>query len=249
MASVAAVVVVAAVVAAVGAGVSAYGQYQSGQQQKAIAEFNASQQERQAKMAALTMQTQSELQKQQAEQNFQLRTAEANARLNNARQIEEQALGQDRVNRDNLVKRRQEFERMQGTQRAAIAASGLVESSGTPLDLLAETASKIQQDQDEQHYANELQRRTLFSEAAMEKLGGKLALAGATLNRDSALAEAALRAAAGKGEYLAGLRQAQITRLTGGAAADAATYQAGGTLLSGVGQAAGGGVQRYHSIS
>jgi hypothetical protein len=226
------------VVSVAGAGIAAYGQHQQGKTQDAIAQFNAAQQEKQAKMQMMSMQTQAALQEQQAKANFELRSAEAQARFNNADAIEDQAFAQDAINRANLRKRREEFGRMQGEQRAAIAASGVAESSGTPLDLLAETAARIQQDQEEQHYAGEVQRRTLFSEAAMERLGGKLALAGATLDRDSGVAEAGLRQAAGKAEYMAGLRTAQITRLTGAAGAKAANYQAGATLLSAVGGAA-----------
>ena len=232
------VLITAAIVSSLAAaGVSAYGSYQQGQTQNAIAQFNATQQEKQARQQMLAMQTQAALQESQAKQNFQLRSAEAQARLNNARAIEQQALSQDRVNRLNLQKRREEFARMQGEQRASIAASGVSEASGTPLDLLAETAAKIQQDQEEQHYAGEVQRRTLFSEAAMERLGGKLALAGATLDRNSQVAEAGLRDAAARGEYLAGMRTAEITRLTGSAAAKNATYAAAGTLFSGVSSA------------
>lgn len=227
-------------VAAVGAGVGAYGQYQAGQTQSAIANFNAQQQENQARSQMLAMQTQAALQRKEAEQNFQLRSAEAQARLKNAKTIENQALMQDAVNRENLKKRRDDFARMQGEQRAAIASSGVAESTGTPLDLLAETAAKIQQDQEEQHYSNEVQRRTLFTEAAYERLGGKLALAGATLDRDSGVAAAGLRSAAAKGEYQAGMAGAEISRLTGRAAATTGTYQAGATLLSGVGSAVGG---------
>lgn len=237
------IAIVGVAVSAVGAGVSAYSQHQQGKQQNIIAQFNAAQQERQAKMQTMSMQAQAAMQEQQAKANFQLRSAEAQARVNNAESIEAQALQQDAINRLNLRKRREEFGRMQGEQRSAIAASGVSESTGTPLDLLAETAAKIQQDQEEQHYAGEVQRRTLFSEAAMERLGGKLALAGATLDRDSGVAEAGLRSAAGKAEYLAGLRGAEITRLTGSAAAAAANYQAGATLLSGAGTAASGYAQ------
>lgn len=230
MASLAVTAIAATVI---GAGVSAYGSYAQGQSQKNIALFNAHQQEREASAQLLSLQTQAALQKQQADANFKLRSAESQARMNNAEAIEAQALAQDGVNRANLRKRREDFSRLQGEQRAAIAASGVAEASGTPLDLLAETARTIQQDQEEQHYAGEVQRRTLFSEAAMERLGGKLAIAGATLDRDSSVAEAGLREAAGKAEYLAGMRTAQITRLTGSAARTAANYQAAGTLLSG----------------
>lgn len=226
--------IAAAVIAVAGAGVSAYGQYQAGQTQKALSSFNAAQQEQQARTAMATMQTQAAQQRKAAEDNFRLRSAEAQARMDNAKAIEQQALSQDAINRQNLTKRREDFGRMQGEQRASIAASGVSESSGTPLDLLAETAAKIQLDQEEQHYAGEAQRRTLFSEAAQERLGGKLALAGATLNRDSTVAEAGLRDSAAKAEYLAGMRSSEITRLTGSAAAKNATYSAGATLLSGL---------------
>lgn len=234
-----ALLVASIVVAIVGAGVSAYGQVQAGKTQSALAAFNAKQQEANTRAQVLSMQAQAALKEQEAQANFQLRTAESQARISNAQAIEQQALTQDRISAVNLKKRREDFARMQAGQRASIAASGVVESSGTPLDLLAETAARIQQDAEEQHYTNELQRRTLFSEAAQERLGGQLALAGATIDRDSSLATAALQSASAEGVRNAGMRESQITRLTGNAAATASYYNAGATLLSGVSSAAG----------
>ena len=218
----------------VSAGISAYGMYQQGQSQKAIANFNSQEQQRQAEQQMRMMQTQAEMQRQQADANFKMRQTEAEARMNNARSMEQRALQQDAANELNLRKRREDFARMQGEQRAAIAASGVAESTGTPLDLLAETAAKIQQDQEEQSYINEVNRRTLLNESVMERLGGKLALVGATLDRDSLVAEAGLRDAAAYGSYLSGMRESEITRLTGSAAAQAGMYNAAGTLLSGL---------------
>ncbi len=236
----ASIAITGAVIAIVGAGVSAYGQYQAGKAQNAIAQFNANQQEKQAQAQMMTMQVQAALQRQQAEANFKLRSAEAQAHFNNARAKEDQALTQDAVNRANLIKQREMAARAQATQRATLAAQGVSESTGTPLDLLAETAMKIQQDQEEQHYNNELKRRTLFAEASQERLGGRLGLAGATLDRDSQLAAAALRDAAGQGEYASGLAQADITRAEGRAEQKGAAYKATGTLISGIGSAVGG---------
>jgi hypothetical protein len=65
----------------------------------------------------------------------------------------------------------------------------LVESAGTPLDILAETAARIQLDREDSLYTDELSRRSLFREADMERLAGAR-VNGATLNRSSALAEA-----------------------------------------------------------
>lgn len=232
-------VITAAVIAVIGAGVSAYGSYQSGKQQKAIANANAAEQERQAAAQLRTLSAQSQMQAAQAEINFKLRGAEARARTDNAAQLENQALQQDAINRTNLRKRRQDFTVMQSEQRTSIAASGLVEASGTPLDLLAETAAKIQQDAEEQHYAGEVKRRTIFAEANQERLGGELALQGATLDRNTGLTVAALTEATGRAEYLSGMRQAQITRMTGRAAQEASRYAAVGTLLSGASSAYG----------
>lgn len=224
----------AIIMTVVAAGVSAYGMYQSGKSQEAISNYNAQNREREAEMRLLAMRTQAAQQQQQAEANFKLRKIESDARMNNAKSMEGQALAQDAVDRLNLRKRREDFARMVGKQRADIAASGVSESSGTPLDLLAETQAKIRQDQNEQKYVQDVRRRTLFNEAAVERLGGKLALAGATLDRDSSVAAAALNEASAQGEYLSGMREAEITRLTGSAARTSANYQAAGTLLSGL---------------
>lgn len=223
---------IALAAAAIGTGISVYGQQQQAKTQNAIASFNAAQQEREARNQLLSLQTQAALQKQTAEANFKLRSAEAAAANRNAGAIERQALAQDAVGRVNMRKRAEEFARMQGEQRASIAASGVTESSGTPLDILAETAAAIQMDQEEQHYTGEVQRRTLFSEAANQRLGGKLALAGATLDRDSAVSGAALQAVSARNEYLGARRGAQITRLTGRAAKQAANYESAATLFS-----------------
>ena len=227
------------IITAIGAGISGYSSYQSGKSQQYMAEMNANQQERNARVQLMGMQTQANLQKQQAEAEFYMRSVESKARMNNATTIENQQLGQDRINRVNLRKRREEAAQFQSTQRANIAASGLVESTGTPLDVLAETAETIQRDQEEQQYGFELQRRTIFREAQLERLGGQMALAGATLDRNSGLAAASLNQAAAGAEYRGNLRAAEITRAGGAYARQAGTLGAGATLLSGFGSAAG----------
>jgi hypothetical protein len=228
----------ALVLTVIGAGVGAYSSYQSGKNQQIMADMNAAQQERNAKTQLIAMQTQANLAKRDAEANFMLRSAESQARMNNAKSIENGQLGQDRINRVNLRKRREEMSRFQGTQRANIAASGLVESTGTPLDVLAETAATIQQDQEEQFYGMELQRRTIFREAEMERLGGRLALAGATLDRNSGVAAASLQQAAAGAEYRGNMRASQITRAGGAFAREQGAWAAGATLFSGAGDAA-----------
>lgn len=234
---------IAAAAAIIGSGISAYGQYQSGKAQAVIANANAKELERQAANNLATLQAQARMQAAQAEINFKGRKAEADARASNADQLTAQAQQQEAINRANLRKRREDFARQQAEQRTAIAASGLVEASGTPLDLLAETAAAIQKDASEQQFTNEQQRRTIFREADMERLGGELALQGATLDRNTSLTAAALTAMQGQAEFNAGRRQAEITRLTGKAAKQAGTIGAVGTIFSGLGQAASYGIK------
>lgn len=232
--------------AVVGAGAAVTGgimQYKAGQAQarsaSAMAAYNAHQQELNAKMQLMSMQAQASAQKRMAEAQFRIRQAEANARFANAKSIENTVEGQSRNTRESIRRKASEYERFQGTQRAAIAKSGLVESTGTPLDILAETASTIQLEREDSLYSDELNRRSLFREAELERLGGKLALAGATLDRSSEIAGAGLRSAQGQAEYRSGIRQANITRLTGAAQAQAYQGQSMGNLFSGVAQGAG----------
>lgn len=220
---------------AAGAGVAAYGQYESGKSAESIANYNAQNQRDQAEMSLLQMQAQSAQMKASAEANLALRTQEANARFQNATMLEDKVKADDSISRLNIRKKAEEYARMQGEQRAAIAGSGIVESSGSPLDLLAETAAKIQADQDADLYANEVARRQTYREADLERLGGNMALAGATLDRNNALAEARLTESAGQISLLSGRREAEITRLTGRAARTEANYNAIGSLISGTG--------------
>jgi hypothetical protein len=226
--------VVSTAVGVAGSVASARAQRKQGQMADAMAQYNAHQQMLNAQMQLMVMQAQTKLQKKVAEANFRLRQSEANAMFANATMIERNAEDRSRVAREEIRRKGGENQRMQGTQRALLAASGVVESTGTPLDILAETAAQIQREREDALYTDELGRRSLFREADMERLGGKMALAGATLNRDSALAEAGLRAASGQMAYARDVRESEITRLTGAAKKQNYDAEAQGTLFNGI---------------
>lgn len=217
-----------------GAGYSAYSSRQQGKTAEAIAQYNAHQETLNAQMQLMAAEAQAKVQKRIAEAQFRLRQGEANAHFANALTLERTAEVQSRVAREGIRRKATEHDRLRGTQRAMIAKSGLVESTGTPLDILADTAAQIQLERQDALYADELNRRSLFREADLERLGGRLALAGATLDRSSALAEAGLRAATGRMNYRKALRDAELTRLAG--AAQRQRYQAAalGTLFNGL---------------
>jgi len=230
---------VIAVLAVVGAGVSAYSAYEQGKTADSIANYNARQNDVNARHQLLAMEAQAAVQRQEAEAKYRLQASQAEALQNNAITLQNQADGESNRAREGMKRKADEYAAAQGTQRAMIAKSGFVESSGTPLDILAETAATIQLEREDALYTDELNRRTLFRQAEMEKLGGRLALAGATLDRSSVLAGAGMAAAAGQMQYRSSLRESEIMRLSGAAAKRAGTLNATGTLISGVAGAYG----------
>jgi len=232
-------IIAVAAIAAIGAGVSAYSTYEQGKTADSIAQYNARQNDIKARHQLLAMEAQAALQRREVQTNFNLRAQEAQAAFNNAKSIENQAEGQSTAARESDKRRMVEYGAAQGTQRALIAKSGFVESTGTPLDILAETAATIQLEREDAHYADGLNRLSLFREAEMQRLGGRLALAGATLDRSTGLASADLAGAIGQANYRAGLHKSEIMRLTGAAQKSAAKYDAAATLISGAGRAYG----------
>jgi hypothetical protein len=239
----------AAVVGVAGAGYSAYSSYQQGKTANAMAQYNAHQQEFNAKMQLMGMQAQAAMQKRQAEANFGFRRGEAQAKFSNAVAIENTVEARSRSARESIRRKATEYEGLQAAQRADIGTRGIVESTGTPKDLAAKLAETIQAERENSLYADELDRRSLFREAQLERLGGQFALAGATLNRSSEIAGATLRGAAGQMEYGSRMWDAEIARLSGKAQREAYNGQAWGTLLSGVGSSALSGATSYASIT
>ncbi len=217
---------------AVGAGVSFIGGMQQAKAAEAISAQNASIQQQNAAMQAQSLRAQAELQRIQATANARLRGTEAAAQFGNAEAMKQRAAVQEQINAANLRKQREEGQRLTATQRARFAAAGVVESTGSPLSLLAETAGIIQRDLGERQYQNELALSGLYQEAALERLGGEYALAGATLDKSSALSQARLTDASATATLLTGQRQAEITRLAGASQASGLRTGAFGNLLS-----------------
>lgn len=220
-----------------GAAVSAYGSYSSGRAQNAIAQLNAAQKEKNARLEYMSLTASSNLHKQSAIANFKLRSLEAQARDNNAISLENQALGGDAATRANLERFRDNSNRAISQQRAQIAASGAIEGVGTPLQMLAESAGNSMRQQQDILYANELARSQALAQAGMERFAGRVGLAQASIDKRSALQEAALRKAQAMGGYSGALSSAALMRVGGQAEQTAGAIQGGSTLLSGAAEA------------
>jgi hypothetical protein len=238
--------IVGLALAAVGTGVSAYGQHQAAKSQASIANYNfaaqqqnAMMQQQAANMQAAALQKQASYADAQASINNALAQSEAQARLNNADSMRSSAEAQAAADRQNIISKQKDFERFTAEQRAAIGASGVVES-GSPLDALAESAGNMQASLNESHYQSEITRRKTLGQAGLEEFGGKLAQAGATAQLGAGKAQAdmlrtnaSLEALKGASAYRSGMEEANIGLMSGLAQSRGSQLGSYATLASG----------------
>lgn len=218
------------VVSAVGAGVSYYQQNKAADTQSEMALLNAQsqrqaleQQGRAASMQALI--NESLAQKERA-------AAEANARL-----LERQAAAGTRVTTENTRRGREDMARLMAVQRAAAAKNGFVDTTGSPLSLLASTAEEEQRMADAMRYEDEMSRRSLFKEAGEQRNAGIMAgIAGLSARASGAAA---------RSQAAMGQSQARLDLYAARAGASAMRTGAASGLISAAGGLATSAYQTY----
>ena len=214
------------VVGAAGTGYGIYTQNQAAKTQDTFALLNAQMGRQQGQLQArLAM----------AQANIQAQTAHANERIGmaNANAIRGDAEARTRASEQNIISTRADQERFQSTQRSMMSASGLVDSTGSPLDLLADTASAHQMELAEMQYQTELERRQLFREADMTAMSG--------LDAGNEMLKGMSQAAAARMSS----RQATLTGYSESAKANAMRSQAVATGIQGTGSALGSSYNYY----
>lgn len=161
--------IIGVVVAAAGAGL-AYSSSQDAakaQKESALANFNA--------QAAAARQA-GEAQSMQARIAAQIASNEKAAMDRNAVTLEQQASVNGQAGNENRRRTREDYARMIAAQRAQIGKSGITDTTGSPMSLLAASAVGEQQAVDEQLYQTEQQKRGLFREADNQRAQGSAAL-------------------------------------------------------------------------
>lgn len=233
----------------VGTGISAWSQYSAGQAQSRIANFNFAVESANARLnllsqrAALSQQrAQNEMAMRQAAIARQAAESEAVARERNAQLIRRTADAKTAASREEIRRKRLEYARFQATQRNRIAAGGVIDTSGSPLELLAETAGQMQLAVEEMHQQANLDFVDDMNRAELEDYGARSLRAGAAAQfgveaaaakiRESGFATDAARIRSG---YRADLASANIGRMVAFNNASGQKMAAAGTLLSGVG--------------
>ena len=205
---------------AVGAGLSYVATTSAASQQSQLALLNA-----QAQTQAATQQGQ--LGAMQASINQTLAEKDAAAAEANARVLEQQAaLGTDAA-QSNVKKTREDYARILAAQRVQAAKAGVADTTGSPLELLMQTAVREQNAADQIRYEDEVNRRGLFGGAVEARNQGVLA-------RIQGLSQQS-QAAGARGNAAAAIAQAKLEMYSQRASADGLRGQAFGGLLSSAG--------------
>lgn len=215
----------------VGTGISYRSQQQAAASSRAIADYNARLSTQNARTSLGIAQAQSTAERRQLE-------AQAAAQQQNARTIRTTADDQIAAGREDIRAKRTDGARLMAIQRARIAKSGIVES-GTPLDILADTAAQIQHGAELDLYEQNLNRDQAYRAAAFEEAG-----AGATL-LNAGMAD--LKGKAAYAGYRNQLSQIELNRMSGNQQASAMQTGASATLLSGLGSFAGQAYDLYRN--
>ena len=220
------------VVSAVGTGLSVQSQNNAAKSQEELSLLNL-QSQRQA------AQQQGRLQSMQAQVNAALAAKDQAAANAAAVSLERQAQSVGAAGRENTRQQRMQFAQFIAQQRAAVAASGVVDTTGSPLALLADSAKQEQYAADETLYQVESAQRQLYFDADMQRNAGTVAgMQGLGFRAESAGAMGSI-----------GMAEAQARLDYLGARAGATAMRNGATasLIGGIGDAFSGGYNLYRN--
>jgi hypothetical protein len=148
---------------AFGAGVGFLGGQDQAKQQMQMASLNFQMQQQ-------SIQQTQEASTMQSAINQQIAANEKTGLERNANMLEKQAQMVTAAGSQNAQRTRQDYAAMLAAQRAQIAKSGVADTTGSPLSLLAETAAQEQRAVDESLFQTEGQRRGLFTEAGNQRV-------------------------------------------------------------------------------
>lgn len=149
----------------------------------------------------------------------------------NAAAMRAQVEAESRNSQENIRREGQDWTKVMAQQRAAIAARGVVDTTGSPLELLVKGAGEQQLAMEEMRYADEIKRRQGFREADLEAVRGKVA----GLDVGMSL----LRQAAAQNNIAMGTSQARLDLLGARAQSAGMRNQATAGLISSAGSLAG----------
>lgn len=112
---------------------------------------------------------QQQLAESQANAQFAMEQYEAQVANVNARAIDQERVAGEARSREEIRRTRQDSERQVAEQKAMFAASGVVGTTGTPLQVMADSVLTLEAEAIDQHYLANVDRAKLIYEADMER--------------------------------------------------------------------------------
>lgn len=178
---------------------------------------------------------------QQLSANIQAASSRAQAASaeNNAQAILEQTETESRIAQENIRRDREEFRRSIGAMRAGASDSGVLETTGSPLDFLVAATEDEQAYESEARWQDEVNRRKGGRLAAVERAGG----AAAGLNATLQTLEGASAMAAGR----VGAAQAKLGGYAARATAAGMRASAAAGLVGDIGSSGVSAIQLYQN--
>ena len=202
---------------AVGTGVQYFGAQAAAKSQAQFGLMNA-------QAAAQSAQLQGRQQMLQAQLQQAAASSAAKSAAANAAAMRDQTEAESRIAQENLRRSRNEFAKTFAEMRAGAGSSGVLETTGSPLDFLVSAASDQQMFEAEQRWADENNRRKGYRAAEAEAMQGKQSTLNANLY--------ALEGVAAQARARLGVTQAKLDGY-------AASAQARGSSLAAFGGLAG----------
>lgn len=176
-----------------------------------------------------------------ARANFQLAQLDAEAGMRNAERLRLFAESTTKQGREAIRRQVRSFEEFQGTQRTAVAASG-VEMSGSALEVMAESEARFRTQVEDMADEIGFARKATLDEAALQEFGARNTMIGARAElgfaqRGRRLSRIGRRIGRGaiRSQYQSNLLSAEMSLLSGADQAAGMRAQAFGSALSGVG--------------
>jgi hypothetical protein len=160
---------VGAVVTFAAGALSAYGTYQQGKANERVANMNADLANQEARQQFMIADLQQRLSEQQANAQFEMDRQEAIAARLNASAMDQERIAGEARSREEIRRRRTEAEAVVAEQRALFAASGVVGTTGTPLQVMADSVLTMEAEVIDQQYLTNVERTKQIFEADVER--------------------------------------------------------------------------------
>lgn len=172
---------IAAGIATTSSLISAYGTYRQGRANERVANMNADLANKEARQQLMLAKLQGRLAKQQAEAQYRAEMAESQAAYLNAQGVDSERRAMEARSQEEIRRRRDNIDHIVSEKQAMFATSGVVGSTGTALQVMADAVVAEESNAIDQHYLANVERTRLLFEADVERArGGRIgAFAGA----------------------------------------------------------------------